>query len=74
MTTRKPYLSVEELAELLNLTRRQAQRLAVSIKGATRLGKGRRSPWVLPIESVDQLIAERNAKNKRPSPRKGKGR
>lgn len=62
MTT-KPFLTTEEAAERLELTPRQVQYLikAELLPGAMRVGKGSRSPYIIPIESVDALVAQRKA-------------
>lgn len=75
MPTRKPFLITEELAELLGLEMRQAQRLIKTLPGAQRIGRGSRSPFIVPIESAEAFAAQRKqAQQKRARGQKPRAR
>jgi excisionase family DNA binding protein len=77
MTTRPPFLTTEEAAQLLELDPRQVLRLidAGDLPGARKLSSKRTAPYIIPTEAVDALIVKRKAvKQKRERSKKPRSR
>jgi len=77
MTTRPPFLTTEEAAQLLELDPRQVLRLidAGDLPGARKLSGKRTAPYIIPTEAVDALVVKRKAvKQKRERSKKPRSR